>query len=101
MWLINKEAILFCWLNNKAITDDSIVGVYDKDKNICNMEDITIKQYDNGCFEVFQGNKSSDELSFDEMLGLIAALTIPESCLSLLWMKTKEQREAQKSLSHR
>ena len=33
--LINKEAI-FCWLNNKAITDDSIVGVYDKDKNICN-----------------------------------------------------------------
>lgn len=65
------------------------------------MEDITIKQYNNGCFEVFQGNKSSDELSFDEMLGLIAALTIPESCLSLLWMKTKEQREAQKSLLHR
>ena len=59
------------------------------------MTDITIKQYDNGCFEVFQGDKSSDELSFDEMLGLIAALTIPESCLSLLWMKTKEQRDAQ------
>ena len=59
------------------------------------MIDITIKQYDNGCFEVFQGNKSSDELSFDEMLGLIAALTIPESCLSLLWMKTKEQRDVQ------
>lgn len=59
------------------------------------MEDITIKQYDNGCFEVFQGNKSIDELSFDEMLGLIAALTIPEHCPCLLWMKTKEQRDAQ------
>ena len=54
--------------------------------------------YNNGYFEVFQGNKSSDELSFEEMLGLIAALTIPESCLSLLWMKTKEQRDAQEAV---
>ena len=75
--LINKEAILFCWLNNKAITDDSIVGVYDKDKNICNMEDITIKQYNNGCFKVFQRDKSSGELSYNEMLGLVSALTMP------------------------
>lgn len=62
------------------------------------MTDITIKQYDNGCFEVFQGDKSSGELSFDEMLGLIAALTIPEYCPCLLWMKTKEQRDAQKAV---
>ena len=62
------------------------------------MEDITIKQYNNGYFEVFQGDKSSGELSFDEMLGLIAALTIPEICLSLLWMKTKEQRDAQEAV---
>lgn len=48
------------------------------------MTDITIKQNNNGCFEVFQGNKSSGELSFDEMLGLIAALTMPERCPSLL-----------------
>ena len=59
------------------------------------MTDITIKQYDNGYFEVFQGDKSSDELSFDEMLGLITSLTIPEHCPCLLWMKTKEQRNAQ------
>ena len=59
------------------------------------MEDITIKQYNNGCFEVFQVDKSSDELSFDEMLGLITSLTIPEHCPCLLWMKTKEQRNAQ------
>lgn len=64
-------------------------------KNIYNMEDITIKQYNNGYFEVFQGDKSSGELSFDEMLGLITSLTIPEHCPCLLWMKTKEQRDAQ------
>ena len=67
-------------------------------KNIYNMKDITIKQYDNGCFEVFQGDKSSGELSFDEMLGLITSLTIPEHCPCLLWMKTKEQRDAQEAV---
>ena len=64
------------------------------------MTDITIKQNNNGCFEVFQGNKSSGELSFDEMLGLIAALTMPERCPSLQWMKTKEQRDAQEIVIH-
>ena len=59
------------------------------------MEDITIKQYNNGYFEVFQGDKSSGELSFDEMLGLITSLTIPERFPCLQWMKTKEQRDAQ------
>ena len=59
------------------------------------MTDITIKQYDNGYFEVFQGDKSSGELSFDEMLGLITSLTIPERCPCLQWMKTKEQRYAE------
>lgn len=64
------------------------------------MTDITIKQYDNGYFEVFQGDKSSGELSFDEMLGLITSLTMPERCPCLLWMKTKEQRDAQRSRYH-
>nr|DAW63220.1 MAG TPA: hypothetical protein [Caudoviricetes sp.] len=61
-------------------------------KNICNMEDITIKQYDDGYFEVFQGDKSSGELSYDEMLGLITSLTMSERRPCLQWMKTKEQR---------
>lgn len=60
------------------------------------MEDITIKRYNDGYFEVFQGDKSSGELSYDEMLGLITSLTMPESRPCLLWMKTKEQRDAQK-----
>ena len=62
------------------------------------MEDIFIKQYNNGYFEVFQCDKSSGELSFDEMLGLITSLTIPEHCPCLLWMKTKEQRDAQEAV---
>ena len=59
------------------------------------MEDITIKQYNNGYFEVFQGDKSSGELSFDEMLGLITSLTMSERRPCLQWMKTKEQRYAE------
>ena len=56
------------------------------------MEDITIKQYNNGCFEVFQGDKSSGELGYDKMLGLVSALTMPKKnrpCLQ--WMKTNEE----------
>lgn len=62
------------------------------------MTDITIKQYNNGYFEVFQDDKSSGELSFDEMLGLITSLTMPQRCPCLLWMKTKEQRDAQEAI---
>lgn len=57
------------------------------------MTDITIKQYDNGYFEVFQGDKSSGELGYDEMLGLITSLTMSERRPCLQWMKTKEQRD--------
>lgn len=64
-------------------------------KNIYNMEDITIKQYNNCYFEVFQGDKSSGGLGFDEMLELITSLTISERRPCLQWMKTKEQRDAE------
>lgn len=59
------------------------------------MTDITIKQYNNGYFEVFQGDKSSGELGFDEMLGLITSLTMSERRPCLQYMKTKEQRDAE------
>lgn len=59
------------------------------------MTDITIKQYNNGYFEVFCGDKSSGELGFDEMLGLITSLTMSERRPCLQWMKTKEQRDAE------
>lgn len=39
--------------------------------------DIIIKQLDNGCFDIHVEDKSTDYLSFDEMLGVIAQLTVP------------------------
>ena len=54
------------------------------------MKDIIITYKDIGGFTVKQGNKYSDKLSFDEMLGLIAALTMPKHRPTLQWMKTKE-----------
>lgn len=39
--------------------------------------DIIIKQLDNDCFDVHIGDKSTDMLSFDEMLGIVAQLTVP------------------------
>lgn len=62
------------------------------------MEDVIIKQYNNGYFKVFQGDKSSGELGFDEMLGLITSLTMSERRPCLQWMKTKEQREAEEAV---
>ena len=59
------------------------------------MEDITIKQYNNGYFEVFQGDKSSGELGYDDMLGLISSLTMSKQRPCLQWMKTKEQRDVE------
>lgn len=55
------------------------------------MEDITIKQYNNGCFKVFQRDKGSGELSYDEMLGLVSALTMSKNRPCLQWMKTNEE----------
>lgn len=42
------------------------------------MEDIVIKKDGDYGFDVCQGDKHSDHLGFDEMLGLISALTMPE-----------------------
>ena len=58
------------------------------------MEDIIIKQYNNGCFEVFQGDKSSGELGYDKMLGLVSALTMPNIDPSFNgWKPTKNGKE--------
>jgi hypothetical protein len=56
--------------------------------------DIIIKHLENGCFDVVVGDKSTDQLSFDEMLGVIAQLTIPKNKRCLNWLKTKEEHEA-------
>lgn len=56
--------------------------------------DIIIKQLDNGCFDVHVEDKSTDQLSFDEMIGLVAQLTVPKNKRCLQWLKTKEQHES-------
>lgn len=64
------------------------------EKNV--MEKITIEQGEGGMFTVYQGGKSSGALGWDETLGLIAALTIPEGkkpCVH--WMKTEEEHEVE------
>lgn len=43
------------------------------------------------------GEKYADGLCYEEMLGLVSALTIPESKGMLAWLKTKEQHEAWKN----
>lgn len=42
-------------------------------------------------YKVSHGGKFADGLTFDEMLGLVACLTMPESRRCILWMKTQEE----------
>lgn len=44
-------------------------------------------------WKVTQGDKYADHLSFDEMLGTIAALTMPTLRPCEFWMRTKEEHE--------
>ena len=50
-------------------------------------------------FTVRQGQRYSDRLYWEEMLGLVAAMTVPESPLCLQWLKTQEQHDRRKSRS--
>jgi hypothetical protein len=63
------------------------------------MEDIIIKRDGNFGFDVWQGNKHSNHLGYDEMLGLISALTMPENRPCLQWMKSDEEWEKQSQSS--
>lgn len=59
------------------------------------MENIIIKRDGNFGFDVWQGNKHSNHLGYNEMLGLISALTMPENRPCLQLMKTDEEWERQ------
>lgn len=56
------------------------------------MEDIIIKRDGNFGFEVWQWNKHSNHLGYDEMLGLITALTMPENRPCLKWIRMGKKR---------
>jgi hypothetical protein len=50
-------------------------------------------------FEVFHDDKRSGPLSYEEMLGLVSAMTIaaPERRSCLQWMQTDEQHDARRA----
>ena len=56
---------------------------------------IQIEIYEEGGFNVIEGDKCSEHLGYDEMLGLVSALTIAKEPKCLCWMRTKEEHDAQ------
>lgn len=56
---------------------------------------IEIEITDRGCgsvdFTVSQNDRYADRLTFDEMLGLVATLTMPELRQCTAWMKSKAE----------
>lgn len=58
------------------------------------MDDIIIKTLENGCFDVHVGNRSTEHITFDEMLGVVTQLTCPKDKRCLQWLQTKEQHQA-------
>ena len=52
---------------------------------------ITIEQNDGGDWNVYQDDRYADRLSYDEMLGLVAALTMPDKRPCLQWMLTEQE----------
>lgn len=57
------------------------------------VDTIKIEKLEGGAFNVVQENRYSDTLSYDEMLGLVSALTIAKEPMCLRGMQTKEEHE--------
>jgi hypothetical protein len=45
-------------------------------------------------WKVTYGDKYADGLCYDEMLGLVATITMPEDKRNLQWLRTAEQHQA-------
>lgn len=58
------------------------------------IDTITIEKLEGGCFIVRQNDKYADGVTYDELLGLVSALTMPESRPCLHWLRTEEQHNA-------
>lgn len=65
-------------------------------RNSKEKKDIIIKQLDNGGFDVYYNGKHTEELDYNEMLGIVSAITMPERRHCLNWLKTDEEHEARK-----
>lgn len=62
---------------------------------------ITIKKDKRGLFNVYALGKIADSLGYDEMLGLISSLTMPEHKPCMNYLKTKAQIKAYNELFER
>jgi len=56
--------------------------------------EITSSEKHEGSFDVREGDRLADSLNFEEMLGVVAQLTITEKRHCLNYLKTSEQRQA-------
>lgn len=56
-----------------------------------------IEKLENGSFTVYDAHKSADELTYEEMLGLVAQKFMPEQKRCLSWLKTEEQLEYERN----
>ena len=55
---------------------------------------IMIEKTESGLFNVRLGEKWADNLAWDEMIGLVASITMPERRPCLQWLWTEEQHKA-------
>ncbi|MCA9367992.1 hypothetical protein KC887_07085 [Candidatus Kaiserbacteria bacterium] len=55
--------------------------------------EIEVIKHDDGQtdYKVTDSDKFADRLTFDEMLGLVASLTMPESRRCIQWMRTLDE----------
>jgi hypothetical protein len=58
------------------------------------MTPIQIEKYKDNTFNVIVGDKSTRQLTWEEMLGVVSQLTTPNNPRCLDWLKTKEQWDA-------
>ena len=56
------------------------------------MSTITIECHPFGTFTVSQGERTAKEVTYEEILGLISAMTLAEPRRCLQWLKTKEEQ---------
>lgn len=57
-------------------------------------EDIIIKQLPEGGFDVIYGDKRTDHIGYDEVLGIVSAITMPDNRPCLHWLQTEAQHQA-------
>lgn len=58
-----------------------------------NKQNIVIKQLPDGCYDVLYGDKRTGSLGYDEMLGLVSSITMPECRPCLHWLHSEEWHE--------